>query len=119
MFPAALRARHDDLQHLVRFLEVDHVAQESPHGFGVSRAHVVQRVVDAIGLQASQFRDQRLALGRGEKKALTLIGVAGLLHDIVLVDQLLQHAAERLLGDAQDIEQIGDLQARDSGGQSE
>ena len=35
-----------------------------------------------------------------------------LLHDVALVDQLLEHAAERLLGDLQDIEQLGDLHAR-------
>ena len=44
------------------------------------------------------------------RKKADVIGVAGLLHDIVLVDQLLQHTTERLLGNAQDIEQIGDLQ---------
>ena len=33
------------------------------------------------------------------------------LHDIALVDELLEHAAERLLGDFQDIEEVGDLDA--------
>ena len=33
------------------------------------------------------------------------------LHDIALVDELLEHAAERLLGDFQDVEQVGDLDA--------
>ena len=56
--------------------------------------------------------DQGFALGGGEKKTLPAIGVAGLLHDVALVHQLLQHAAERLLGDAQHLEQVGDLQPR-------
>ena len=36
---------------------------------------------------------------------------AFLLHHIALVDQLLEHAAERLLGDVEDLEQVGDLHA--------
>ena len=34
------------------------------------------------------------------------------LHDTALVDQLLQHTAEALLGDLQNVEQVGDAQAR-------
>ena len=64
-----------------------------------------------IGLQAREFADQRLALGGGEKKALPPVVIAGLLHDIPFVEQLLEHPSQRLLGDAQHVEQIGDLQA--------
>ncbi len=37
---------------------------------------------------------------------------ARLLHDIALVDQLLEHAGEALLGDGENVEQVGHPQAR-------
>ena len=70
-----------------------------------------QRAVDPVGLQAGELADQRLALGGGEKKALPAVVVAGLLHDIAFVEQLLEHPPQRLLGDAQHVQQVGDLQA--------
>ena len=59
----------------------------------------------------SELGDQGLALGGGIEQALPPVVVAGLLHDIAFVEQLLEHPAERLLGDAQDVEQVGDLQS--------
>ena len=70
-----------------------------------------ERAVDAVGLQPGELRHQRLALRGGVKKALPAVVVAGLLHDIAFVEQLLEHPAERLLGDAQHVQQIGDLEA--------
>ena len=70
-----------------------------------------ERAVDAVGLQPGELRHQRLALGGGVKQALPAVVIAGLLDDIALVEQLLEHPAERLLGDAQDVQQVGDLQA--------
>ena len=64
-----------------------------------------------VGLQAGELHRQRLALGGDVKQALAAVVVAVLLHDIALVEQLLEHAAERLLGDLQHVEQIGDLHA--------
>ena len=60
----------------------------------------------------ASFVDQCLALRRDEKQALAAVVLARLLHDIALVDQLLEHPAERLLGDLQHLQQIGDLHAR-------
>ena len=70
-----------------------------------------ERAVDAVGLQPGEFPDQRLALGGGVKQALPSVVIAGLLHDIAFVEQLLEHPAQRLLGDAQHVQQIGDLEA--------
>ena len=53
-----------------------------------------------------------LALRRDVKQALAAVVRALLLQHVALVDQLLEHAAERLLGDVQDVEQVGDLHAR-------
>ena len=47
---------------------------------------------DAIGLQAGEFRHKRLAFRGGEKKALTAVGVARLLHNIAFIKKLLQHS---------------------------
>ena len=74
------------------------------------RPDLLERAVDALGLQARELADQRLALRRRIEQALPAVVVAGLLHDVAFVEQLLQHAPERLLGDAQDVEQVGDLQ---------
>ena len=70
-----------------------------------------ERAIDAVGLQPGEFGHQRLALGGGEQQPLPAVVVAGLLHDIAFVEQLLEHATQRLLGDAQHVEQVGDLQS--------
>ena len=72
---------------------------------------VPERAGDAVGLQPGELCHQGLALGGGVKKALPAVVVAGLLDDVALVEQLLEHPSERLLGDAQHVEQVGDLEA--------
>ena len=47
----------------------------------------------------------------GVEQALAAVGLAGLLFDIAVVDQLAQHAGKALLGDFQDIEQVGNRHA--------
>jgi len=94
---------------------VDHAEQELARAVRRRRAHAVQRAGDARGLQSRQLRHQGLALGRGEKKTLPPVVVAGLLDNIALVEKLFQNTPERLLGDPQHVEQIGDLQARITG----
>ena len=67
-----------------------------------------------IGEQVLQPREvarQPPPLGRRVKKPLPAIAHPGPLLHIILVEQLLQHAAEALLGDAQDIQQFGDGEA--------
>ena len=44
-----------------------------------------------------------------EQQPLPAVGRAFLLLDIAFVDELLEHAAERLLGDLQDAEKLGDF----------
>ena len=51
-------------------------------------------------------------LAREIEEALAPVVGARLLQHIALVDELLEHAAERLLGDLEDVEQFGDLHAR-------
>ncbi len=63
-------------------------------------------------LRRRQPLGQRAAALGGEQQPLAAIGAARLLHDIALVDQLLEHARQALLGDGQNVEQVGDAQAR-------
>src|SRR6478752_5195825 len=100
----------DRLEHLVRIVAVDHCAQEALDGLGILRRHLGERPGNARGLEAGELLHQRLALRCRKQQALAAIIVASLLHDIALVQELLEHAAERLLGDAQDVEEVGDLE---------
>ena len=47
-----------------------------------------------------------------KQQPLAAVGEAGPLLDVILVEQLLQHAAEALLGDFQEVEQFGHRKAR-------
>ena len=53
-----------------------------------------------------------MALRGGEEQPLAPVGGAGPALDEILLDQLLEHPVEALLGDAQDVEELGDGQAR-------
>ena len=70
-----------------------------------------QRARDAHRLQPGELHRQRLAFGRDVEQALPAVVRALLLHHVALVDELLEHATERLLGDLQDVEQLRDLHA--------
>src|SRR6202042_166366 len=104
------RGAKNGFQHLVGIIAIDHGAQELPDSLEAGRLDAAQCAIESIGLQPCKLCHQRLALGGGEKKALPAIAVAGLLHDIAFVEQLLQDAPERLLGDSQHVEQVGNLQ---------
>ncbi len=110
-FAVAVPGAEDRLQHLVGIVVIDHRAQELADRIGAIGPDVAQRAVDAVGLQARELRHQRLALCGGKKKALPPVVIAGLLHDIAFIEQLLEHPSQRLLGDAQHVQEIGHLQA--------
>ena len=95
----------DQAQHLVAVLGVDHARPESGAPLAGAGAELVERARDPLGLQAGKLHRQRLALGGDIEQPLAAVVLALLLHDIALVDELLEHAAERLLGDLQDVEQ--------------
>src|SRR5206468_4589213 len=72
---------------------------------------LVQGAREARGLQPRELHRKSFALVGDEQQALAAITLAFFLHDVALVDQLLEHAAERLLGDTQNVEQVGNLHA--------
>ena len=63
-------------------------------------------------MQGSKLIGKTPALGGDEQTPLAAIVVAVPLHDEALADELLQHAREALLGDLQDVQEVGDAQAR-------
>ena len=77
-----------------------------------ARPRRLQRRGEAHRLRRREPLGERAALVGGKQQPLAAVRAAGALHDIALVDQLLQHAAQALLGDVEDVEQIGDAQAR-------
>ena len=109
--PRAVGAR-DEPQHAVAVVGVDHGDQEPARRLVRVGPELGERARDARGLQAGELHRQRLALRRDEEQALAAVVGAFLLHHVALVDELLEHAAERLLGDLQDVEQVRDLHAR-------
>ena len=54
---------------------------------------------------------KRLARRRDIKQPLAAIVLAFALHDVTVVDELLEHAAKRLLGDLENVEQVRNLHA--------
>src|SRR4051794_15702711 len=102
----------DEAQHALAAIVVDHRGEERARAFVRVRAELRERARDALGLQAGELHRELLAFRRDEKQPMAPIVGPLLLDDIALVDELLEHAAERLLGDAQDVEQVGHLHAR-------
>ncbi len=72
-------------------------------GIAVRQRH---GTADAVQLRAHEPLAQFFAGLRQVKQSLAAVVLAFLLEDIALVDQFLQHAAEALLGDAKDVEQL-------------
>src|SRR6202012_1130940 len=68
-----------------------------------------ESAVDAQRLQAGQLERQRLALWRYIQKPLAAVLSPFFLQHVTLIDQLLEHAAERLLGDVEDLQQVGNF----------
>jgi len=67
---------------------------------------------DALSLQCQQFLSQHLPAPGDVKMALAAVAEAGLLRDKAILDQLLEYPGQRLLGDLQNHQEIGDPQSR-------
>ena len=96
---------------LSRSSGVDDAAQELLGAFALGRRQRGQRLAEAARLQVDEAERQRAAgFGRVEQ-ALAAVERPGLLLDEAVVDELLQDAAEALLGDLEDVEEVGDADA--------
>src|SRR4051812_23754553 len=99
-------------QSAVAVFGIDHRSEKPPRSLASARAKLAKRARDAFGLQQRQFERESLALGCDEQQALPAVLGPFALNHVTLIDELFEHAPERLLGDAQDIEQLRDFHAR-------
>src|SRR5690348_441860 len=107
----ALGAR-DQAQHAFAVVGVDHGGEEAARRLVRAGPDLVEGARDAHRLELRQLERQRLALLCRVEQPLAPVLRAFLLQHVAFVDELLEHAAERLLGDVEDVEQVGDLHAR-------
>src|SRR5262249_25640759 len=101
----------DQIKHRFAMPAIDHRC-EKPSPRVMAAGGFRQRAEDALRLQPRQPHREGLALRRDEEQTLAPIVLARLLNHITLLDQLAKHAAERLFGNAQQLEQLGNLHAR-------
>src|SRR4029077_4545700 len=101
----------DELSHPGAILWVDHRGQEASRGIVRTGAKLSERRRDSRGLQIGELQGQRATLVGDMQEPLPAVVLALLLQHVTLVDQLLENPAKRLLGDAQQVQQFGDLHA--------
>src|SRR6185369_13201633 len=110
--PARAIRPGNEAQHALAAFLVDHRGEEGARCLMRVRPEAGERARDALGLQPGEFHRELLALRRNEEKAMAAVVRPFLLHHIALIDELLEHPSERLLGDAQGLQEVGDLHAR-------
>src|SRR5215212_44766 len=96
-------------QHVVAAPSVDHGGEEGTRRLVRVGPEPGQSARDAFGLQAGELHGERFALRRDEQEAVAPVVWSLLLQHIALIHELLEHAPERLFGDAQSLQEIGDL----------
>ncbi len=99
----------DLAQHVIGV--VGHAGQKTPRCLTRTGTKFGEHARNTLGLQARQPQRQRLACLARIQKPLAAIVWARALHYVALVDELFEHAAKRLFGDFQDVEQVGDFDA--------
>ena len=102
----------DQPLHPVAAVGVDDRKQELARRVVRAGAKLGQRTRQPLGLKTCEFHRELFALGRNVEKPLAAVVLALLLKDVAFVDELLEHPSQRLLGDLQHVEQIGDLHPR-------
>ncbi len=106
----AIGARNQRLDISTR-RRLDHGGEKLARRFAGVAVALVEGAGETPRLQERELERERLAFRRDEEEPLTPVGGPGALDDVAVVDEFAQHAAEALLGDFQDIEQIGDPDA--------
>ena len=105
----------DQPQHAVAMHRIEHGDQETPRHVAVLVPVSASARPMRAALQGREPQRQRFALGGDEQQPLAAIRGALLLFHIAFVDELLEHAAERLLGDVEDVEELRQLSFPDCG----
>src|SRR5436190_20837945 len=109
--PARSIGARDEAEHGVAVFDVDHGGQKSAGGLVCVRTELGERARNTRGLQAGELHRQGLAFCRHVEQALPPVIGALLLHHVALIDELLEYAADRLLGDLEDIQEFRNLHA--------
>ena len=101
----------DQMQDAFAFFGVDHAGEKPPCrlGYTLAESRSSTRPMCSGSASLGSFIASAAPAGAYVKKALAAIVGAGLSHDVALIDQLLEHASERLFGDLEDVEQFGNL----------
>ena len=94
---------------------IDHLAQEPLGALAFGRRQIGERAAMRFTCGSRRRMARPRPASVGIEQALAAVDRAGALVDEAGVDELLEDAAEALLGDPQDIEQVGDADARDGG----
>ena len=90
---------------------IDHRRQKFARRVMRAGTKIIERARNAFGLQLRETHRERLALFGRIKQPLAPVALAFFLQNVAFVDELLEDAAERLLGDAQNVQQVRDLDA--------
>src|SRR5215475_13654160 len=101
----------DEPEHPVAVVAVDHGDQEAARRLVGARPEFRQRRPYPSALQPGELHREPFALRVHVEQALAAVVGAFLLHDIALVDELLEHTSERLLGYLEQREPEGQLGA--------
>src|SRR5690348_5446513 len=96
-------------KHAIPIVRVDHRRQKPSCRLVRIGTEFAERAIDPLRLQIGKSQRKRLTLRRHVKQALPPILLAFPLQHVALVDELLEHTPERLLGDVQDFEQVGNF----------
>ncbi len=105
----------DELRGLGPLRRIDHAEEEGRHGRARVGSEPGKRGLDALLLRRGEAGGKRAPRRRRVEQALAPVLAPGPLLDQAGIDQLLQDARQALLGDLQDVEEVGDGQARDCG----
>src|SRR5262245_7023726 len=99
-------------QYAVAIFDIYHRGEKPARCIVCIRTELAKCAADSLRLQDCQPESEAFAFRRRIQQALTAVLRPFLLQNVTLVDQLLEHAAERLLGDVEDLQQVGNLYAR-------
>ena len=101
----------DQAQHAVAVLGIDHAGEKPLRRLARAGPELVEHAGDPRGLQAGKLHRQRLTCRADIEQPLAAVVGAFFLDHIAFIDELFEDAAERLFGDPQNVEQVGNLHA--------
>lgn len=97
---------------MVAIFGIHHGHKERAGGGPFSGSEFRQSALYSHCLQVGELQGQSLSFARNVEKPLAAIAGPGALFHVILVDERREYAAERLLRDAENIQQIRDVDAR-------